>query len=93
MICDAIRHFQHLSFTYDDYHRVVEPHTYGTDSKGHYALRAYQVRGGSESGELGWKIFHTDEMRGLTVLAEKFSGPRHGYKRGDSFFDSIQCQL
>lgn len=55
-IASAINNRQLLSFSYDGYPRIVEPHTYGTDTKSHTALRAYQVRGGSESGEyVGWK--------------------------------------
>lgn len=43
----AIQNKQLLSFIYDGYPRVVEPHTYGLDKKGHPALRTYQIRGGS----------------------------------------------
>lgn len=93
-IASAIQNLQLLSFTYDGFSRVVEPHTYGIDTKGHPALRAYQVRGGSESGEyVGWKLFHVNEMRGLTVLSEHFAGARPKYKRGDSAFSTIHAQL
>lgn len=93
-VCYAIHNKLKLSFVYDGYPRVVEPHTYGIDTRGHPALRAYQVAGGSESGEyVGWKLFHAHEMRGLQVLEEGFSGPRGGYKRGDKAFSHIQCQL
>ena len=93
-ILSAIKNKQALSFTYDGYSRVVEPHTYGVDTKGHAALRAYQVRGGSESGEyVGWKLFHVNEMHGLTVLQEYFAGARPKYKRGDSAFSTIHAQL
>jgi len=93
-ISSAIKNLQLLSFTYDGYPRVVEPHTYGVDNNGHKAIRAYQVRGGSESGEyVGWKIFHISEMRQLSVLSEHFSGARPKYKRGDSAFTTILAQL
>lgn len=93
-IISAIQNKHALSFIYDRYSRVVEPHTYGVDSKGHAALRAYQVRGGSESGEyIGWKLFHVNEMHGLTVLSEHFAGARPKYKRGDSAFSTIHAQL
>lgn len=83
-----------LSFTYDGFRRTVEPHTYGTDTKGHLALRAYQVGGGSESGEyVGWKLFHVGDMLGVTVLPQTFTGPRPKYKRGDTAFASIRAQL
>jgi hypothetical protein len=93
-ISSSIKNLQLLSFTYDGFSRVVEPHTYGIDTKGHAALRAYQVRGGSESGEyVGWKLFHVNEMLGLTVLSEHFSCARPKYKRGDSVFSTIHAQL
>ena len=93
-ICDAINGKNLISLQYDGYSRVVEPHTYGTKSDGRLALRAYQVRGGSESGEyVGWKIFFRDEMVGITVLSESFSGARPKYKRRDSFFSTIYCEL
>lgn len=83
-----------LSFTYDGHRRLVEPHTYGMDNKGHRSLRAYQISGGSESGEyVGWKLFHTDEIRALAIEAQKFVGPRPKYKRGDTAFSTIYCQL
>lgn len=94
MIPAAIQNKQLLSFTYDGYSRTVEPHTYGVDTKGHRALRAYQVGGGSDSGEFtGWKIFHVDEMRGLSTLPTQFPAPRRGYKRGDKAFATIHAQL
>ena len=83
-----------LAFSYDGYHRTVEPHTLGIDSKGHLALRAYQVDGGSSSGEYrGWKMFHVSEMSGLTVRSESFASARPGYKRGDNGFSAIHAQL
>jgi len=93
-ISSAIQNRQLLSFSYDGYARVVEPHCYGIDKKGHYALSAYQVRGGSESGEyVGWKLFHESEMQHIAVLADTFAGPRPGYNRRDKMFTSISAQL
>jgi hypothetical protein len=93
-IQSAIQTLHLISFSYEGYSRTVEPHTYGIDGKGHYAVRGYQVAGGSQSGEyIGWKLFHVNEMHGVTVLPTKFSGPRQGYKRGDKAFRSILAQL
>jgi hypothetical protein len=93
-ICSAIENFQLISFLYDDHSCVIEPHTYGENHKGNSALRGYQIRGGSESGEYhGWKIFLRDEMHDVTVLEETFSGTRRGYKRGDKAFATKLCQL
>jgi hypothetical protein len=77
----AIQNKSLLGFTYDGFARVVEPHTYGVDSKGH-------------GGEyIGWKMFHTSEMRQVSVLPEHFIDPRPKYKRGDSAFSTIHAQL
>ncbi len=93
-IATAIQGRNLLSFIYDGFQRTVEPHTFGVDAKGHPALRAYQVSGGSDSGEyIGWKLFHANEMRGVTMQPQKFAGPRPGYKRGDKAFASIRAQL
>ena len=93
-IATAIQGRNLLSFTYDGYRRTVEPHTYGMDTKGHMALRAYQVSGGSESREyVGWKLFHVNEMLSVSVQPQTFSSPRADYKRGDKVFSSIRAQL
>lgn len=39
-IATAIQGRNLLSFMYDGYRRMVEPHTCGMDTKGHMALRA-----------------------------------------------------
>lgn len=92
-ICKAINDLRMLSFYYDGYPRVVEPHTYGQDSKGHYLLRGWQTRGLSKSGQLNWKLFRCDEMQNLRILEETFVGWRPGYTRGDKAFETIQCEL
>lgn len=93
-IASAIESKQLLRFTYDGYVRTVEPHAYGVDTKGHQALRAYQVAGGSSSDEFrGWKLFHVHEIQCLTVMQETFSSARQGYKRGDKGLTTIYAQL
>lgn len=90
----SIENKQLLSFTYDGFRRLVEPHTYGTDKKGHPALRAYQISGGSESGEyVGWKIFHINKIRNLLMLSEYFASARPKYKPNDPAFSTIYAQL
>lgn len=93
-IQSAIQSRRLLSSTYEGFSRIAEPHTYGVDGKGHYAVRAYQISGGSHSNESeGWKLFHVNQMTGLAILPSTFSGPRRGYKRGDKAFRSILAQL
>jgi predicted DNA-binding transcriptional regulator YafY len=93
-IATAIRNRKLLRFSYDGYLRTVEPHCYGIDRKGTYLLRAYQIAGGSESGEfVGWKLFRQDEMVAITVTNDSFAGPRPDYKQGDRAIPNIIAEL
>ncbi len=90
----AIQNHNLLLFSYDGFVREVEPHCLGIDKKGHPALRAYQVAGGSESGKfVGWKMFHVNEIRNFHVLSKTFQHPRQGYKRGDKDMQQIQAEI
>ena len=94
IICDAIRNKRLLSFNYHGHPRTVEPHTYGIDTKGHLALRAFQVSGSSSRGGIpDWRIFHESDILGLSILESTFANARSGYVHGDSAFSTIQCQL
>lgn len=93
-ISSAIRNRRLISFNYHGDARTVEPHTYGVDLKGHRALCAFQVAGGSSSGVyVGWKTFHIDEMENVVVLPVKFPGAREGYQCGDRNFNMIIAEL
>ncbi len=94
IISQAIAEMRLLSFTYDGYPRVVEPHAYGTSLAGNDVLRCYQIKGGSESGKpVDWKLMTTKDIIGLTTLDESFFGPRPGYRRGDKGMTRIYCEL
>lgn len=94
MICDAIGRKRVLEFYYDGYPRSVEPHACGNDTKGNDVVRAYQISGGSESGEyVGWKLFKLSKMNYMEISTTTFAGPRPDYKRGDSAMRVIYCQL
>jgi hypothetical protein len=93
-IPDAIATKRLLQFIYDGYPRTVEPHTYGIDASGRLALVAFQVAGGSRSGEdVGWKTFRGSEMRDVVVLEHHFPVPRPEYRRNDGAFVSVISQL
>jgi predicted DNA-binding transcriptional regulator YafY len=85
-ILTAIQGKQTLSFWYSNELRVVEPHCYGVDGKGHDALRAFQ-RGGK-----GWRLFHINEMSRLTLGGQNFQ-PQLDYKRNDQAMDRIYAQV
>jgi len=94
LICQAIREMRVLSFNYDGFLRIVEPHAYGITTKGNEALRCYQTGGGSSSGSVpGWHIMKISKMLNLSLLTEKFDSSRPGYKRGDRGLNVIYCEL
>ena len=92
-ISDAIKNLNLLEFYYDGGNRIVEPHCYGITNAGNEALRAFQVGGFSSSGKFGWRMFELSKSRNLRLLNENFSGPRHGYKKGDKNMRTIYCEL
>ncbi|MBB3229105.1 putative DNA-binding transcriptional regulator YafY [Luteibacter sp. Sphag1AF] len=90
----AIAQHRLLIFTYDGTERIVEPHIYGVDARGEPLLSAYQVEGGSRSGQpAGWRLFRMDKMIGLRVLDQHFAGPRPDYQPDDGLFATIQHRL
>lgn len=93
-ICKAISGRRTLSFTYRGHERIVEPHAHGVSKAGNDVMRCFQTGGTSESGNpVGWKLMLIEEIVDLSVLEEKFSGPRPGYSRGDKGMVSIYCEL
>jgi hypothetical protein len=94
LICQAINEKRLLDFRYDGHHRVIEPHAYGVNDKGHQILRCYQVGGSSESHKSPyWRIFLVSDIHGLQILSQSFAGARTGYKRNDSAMIRIYAQL
>jgi len=93
-IITAIRNRQLLGFRYDGRQRVVEPHIYGVNFKAHAVLSAFQLRGGSASGErVGWKMFLIDGMEDVRMLPDAFPGPRADYNPEDPSFSAVYAQL
>jgi predicted DNA-binding transcriptional regulator YafY len=86
MIVGAIENQTHLSFSYDGESRTVEPHCYGIDTKGHEALRAWQVN-------KGWRLFHVSEMGTLSDTGRAFTGARPGYNPNDKHMVRIIARL
>lgn len=74
-----------LSFEYDGKPRTVEVHALGISPTGNPVIRAFQVDGGSISGETpAWKLFSVSKIKELPkILDIKGSYPREGYQPGD----------
>lgn len=93
-LCEAIKGRRLLRLRYDGFERVVEPHLVGRARAGGVILNAYQVRGGSVSGEEeGWKLFRLDGIEDPVVLDETFPGPRDGYVAHDRSVQEVYCRL
>ena len=92
--CAALQQGRRLELRYDGYTRIVEVHAVGVSSARHAAMRVWQVRGGSVSGERsGWKLMRLDEALSAHIIDEPSEAPRSGYKRGDKDLVRIHCQI
>jgi predicted DNA-binding transcriptional regulator YafY len=75
--------------------RTVEPHMVAYNEAGHLCLSAWCLSGASESQEVeGWREYLLSEITNLTILPQKFSGPRAGYNpTGGKKFHNVQCAI
>jgi predicted DNA-binding transcriptional regulator YafY len=93
-IITAIENQNVLEFYYKGHLRIVEPHAFGVTIKGNEILRAYQIDGTSDSGDVpDWRLFSTNKIEQLTTRTETFSGTRSGYTPADSAMDEIYCEI
>lgn len=75
-LLQAIQERRLIEFEYHEHHRVAEPHVYGRYG-GKIQLLVYQVDGTSSSGGLPqWRRIELNEVTELSVLTDKFDGPR-----------------
>lgn len=94
LACKALRERRLLELRYDGYSRSVEVHAVGYSKTGDALMRAWQVRGGSASGErTGWKLMSLAEARSAVISDEQSDAPRKGYKRGDPALARIICEI
>lgn len=92
--CRALRESRVLELRYDGYSRCVEVYAVGYTKTGEPMMRAWQVRGGSTSGEkVGWKLMRLTEALDAVISHETSDAPRKGYKRGDPALERIVCEL
>lgn len=92
--CGAIKSDRRVQFLYNGDVRVVEVHTVGYSKENKPLMRAWQVRGGSQSkNPTHWRIFHLDQIIEPQVLDEKSEAPRPQYARGDRSIHRIVCEI
>ena len=75
MIREAMSERRLMSFDYDGFHRIAEPHVYGRKNDGNGIL-AKQTGGESSQEELGWRRMYLRDMTNMKVLDETFPGKR-----------------
>jgi len=75
MIKEAINEKRLLEFDYMGFHRIIEPHVYGSKFEKD-GMMTYQVKGQSSSGVLGWKRMYLEKVTDMGILDEKFTGKR-----------------
>lgn len=91
---EALRSGKCLQLHYDGFTRTVEVHAVGYTRDGKEIMRAWQVRGGSQSGESpGWKLFRFDKTFSTSITDEDSKAPRPEYKRDDTHIARIICQV
>jgi len=90
----AIETHSLIDFTYSGHPRVVEPACWGllagTKREG---LRAHQIGGTSESGDLGWKTFVVSKMKSPHLDGGTFDKIPDGYRRDDPDIKPVFTQL
>jgi hypothetical protein len=94
LACEALRTGHRLELQYNGSLRIVEVHAVGLTSDNRPIMSAYQIRGGSVSGDrVGWKTMDLDKALFARLTDEVSEAPRAGYKRNAHFFQSVRCQL
>ncbi len=91
---NALKARKCLELRYDGFTRVVEVLVVGVKNDGTEAMRVWQVRGGSVSGEgSGFKLFDFDETFSAHMIDEQSQAASRGYKRGDKAFKIIYTEI
>lgn len=94
-ICKAIAKKKVVSFNYGGGERFVELYRQGTNrTTDKLQVRAFQKSGFSSSGNMGWKLFNTSEIKNVKSSEENITFPRDDFnpkKQDQDIF--IYCQV
>lgn len=94
IICRGVRERRLVTLSYGDSERLVEPYVFGDDHAGDRLLSAYQLSGGSASGQTrGWKTFRMDRITRVELTGEHFHGTRPEYREDDGAFARVICRV
>ena len=95
VIISAIQNRHILEFWYHGYPRTVIPAACGTNVRGNYVLRGYQIEGGSSSRTNlpFWSLFLVSDISDLTDTNIYFANTPPQYSRGDRNILIIDAEL
>lgn len=92
--CKALRTRSVLALRYNHHHRLVEVHVVGISRNRHEIMRAWQIAGGSVSGNpVGWKMIHLANATEAHITKQKSQAPRPDYNPDDPAMVRIICQV
>ncbi len=89
----AMRESKRLRVRYDGWTRVVEVHAVGYSEEGNGLVMVWQVRGGSNSSAVGWKLLRLDGARCVELLDEPSAAPRSGYNGANKAISEVIAEL
>ena len=78
-----------IRFIYHDYHRIAEPHVFGTHN-GRKQVLVSQIGGQSSSGNIPrWRRVNVDEIPSARITSQRFVRQRPYPSGEDSNFDTV----
>lgn len=95
VFCDAIKNRKVLEIQYSDgLWRTIEPHTYGMNTAGHYAVSAFRTAKEKHPiAEPDWRMYLESDIQNVRATTETFRGPRPGYSPAPKTFSQVICKL
>jgi hypothetical protein len=92
---DAIANKKTLEILYSDrVWRTIEPHTYGINNAGNYAVSAYRTKKERFPNEKpDWRMYLSSEIIEIRETGSTFNGPRSGYSPTPKTFSRVISKL
>lgn len=94
VIFNAIKNRNRLKIFYDGGERIIEPYCYGINTAGNESVRAYQIKGHSNSAsQKNFKLFNCKKIQKLMILDEYFIPNHPDYRENDKGMKEIYIQI
>lgn len=76
-----------LEIKYNGEKRVIEPHTFGQNSRGNDVVTAYQTN--DNDGDTGWRVFLKEDIEDFMEIVDTNFEVREGYNPEDQSIQKI----